>query len=133
MFSNDLSNEQQVIQSAAGGVVVIYLFFFKCERAQLSTVFCYVFSTEVQTNTSSCCYLLLSVTSKQSCSDLQKETEETRTSLEEALKTLKEQHKDELVQLEDRCGIHCDVRVSHARDNFRFSVALFIWTVVWSE
>lgn len=66
-------------------------------------------------NTSSCCYLLLSVTSKQSCSDLQKEKEETRTSLEEALKTLKEQHKEELVQLEDRCGIHCDVPVSHTK------------------
>lgn len=91
----------------------------KCERAQLSAVFCYVFSTEVQTNTSSCFYLLLSVTSKQSCNDLQKEKEETRTSLEEALKTLKEQHKEELVQLEDRCGIHCDVPVSCTRDNLQ--------------
>lgn len=118
--------------------VLYYHYKKKCEGAQLSTVFFYVFSTEVQTNTSSCCYLLLSVTSKQSCSDLQKEKEETRTSLEEALKTLKEQHKDELVQLEDRCGIHCDVPVSHTRDNFKFSVALFIWTQifereVWSE
>lgn len=49
---------------------------------------------------------LLPVTSTQCCKDLQKEKEEVRTSLEEALKELEEQHKQELVQLEDRCGIH---------------------------
>lgn len=49
---------------------------------------------------------LLAVTSKQSCTDLQKEKEEVCTSSEEALKTLKERHKEELVQLEDRCALH---------------------------
>lgn len=51
---------------------------------------------------------LPAVTSKQSCTDLQKEKAEVCTSSEEALKTLKERHKEELVQLEDRCGIHPD-------------------------
>ncbi|XP_075870494.1 uncharacterized protein LOC142880437 isoform X2 [Nelusetta ayraudi] len=41
------------------------------------------------------------VTSKQSCTDLQKEKEEVCTGAEDALKTLKERHKEELVQLED--------------------------------
>lgn len=49
---------------------------------------------------------LLAVTSKQSCTDLQKEKEEVCTGAEDALKTLKERHKEELVQLEDRCAIH---------------------------
>lgn len=48
----------------------------------------------------------LAVTSKQSCTDLQKEKEEVCTSSEEALTTLKERHKEELVQLEDRCASH---------------------------
>ncbi|XP_067440515.1 microtubule-associated tumor suppressor 1 homolog A-like [Thunnus thynnus] len=42
------------------------------------------------------------VESSQSCERLQKEKEEVRVSLEEALKRLEEQHKEELVQLEDR-------------------------------
>lgn len=42
------------------------------------------------------------VTSSQCCKHLQKEKEEVRASLEEALKRLEEQHKEELVQLEDR-------------------------------
>ncbi|XP_027138553.1 microtubule-associated tumor suppressor 1 homolog isoform X2 [Larimichthys crocea] len=42
------------------------------------------------------------VTSTQCCKHLQKEKEEVRASLEEALKRLEKQHKEELVQLEDR-------------------------------
>nr|XP_046256629.1 microtubule-associated tumor suppressor candidate 2 homolog isoform X3 [Scatophagus argus] len=42
------------------------------------------------------------VKSSQCCKDLQKEKEEVRVGLEEALKRLEEQHKEELVQLEDR-------------------------------
>uniref|UniRef100_A0A3Q3GKE1 Microtubule associated tumor suppressor 1b n=1 Tax=Labrus bergylta TaxID=56723 RepID=A0A3Q3GKE1_9LABR len=42
------------------------------------------------------------VASAQWCKHLQKEKEEVRASLEEALKRLEEQHKGELVQLEDR-------------------------------
>uniref|UniRef100_A0A671UWN8 Microtubule associated tumor suppressor 1b n=1 Tax=Sparus aurata TaxID=8175 RepID=A0A671UWN8_SPAAU len=42
------------------------------------------------------------VTSSQCCKELQKEKEEVRVGLEEALKRLEEQHKEELVQLEDR-------------------------------
>ncbi|KAM3623377.1 uncharacterized protein V6R79_010375 [Siganus canaliculatus] len=42
------------------------------------------------------------VTSSQCCEHLQKEKEEVRVNLEEALKRLEEQHKEELVQLEDR-------------------------------
>ncbi|KAF0037818.1 hypothetical protein F2P81_010692 [Scophthalmus maximus] len=42
------------------------------------------------------------VTSSQCCERLQNEREEVRVSLEEASKRLQEQHKEELVQLEDR-------------------------------
>nr|XP_020442637.1 microtubule-associated tumor suppressor 1 homolog isoform X1 [Monopterus albus]XP_020442638.1 microtubule-associated tumor suppressor 1 homolog isoform X1 [Monopterus albus] len=42
------------------------------------------------------------VTSSQCCERLQKEKEEVRFSLEEALKRLQDEHKEELVQLEDR-------------------------------
>ncbi|XP_071361832.1 microtubule-associated tumor suppressor 1 homolog isoform X2 [Trachinotus anak] len=42
------------------------------------------------------------VTSSQHCERLQQEKEEVHVSLEEALKRLEEQHKEELVQLEDR-------------------------------
>lgn len=56
------------------------------------------FSKEANISRSS----LLTVTSTQSCKDLQKEKEEVRISLEEALKKLEEQHKEELVQLEER-------------------------------
>lgn len=57
-------------------------------------------------NSPSCSLVLLPVTSSQCCKELQKEKEEVRVGLEEALKRLEEQHKEELVQLEDRCGIH---------------------------
>lgn len=46
----------------------------------------------------------LPVTSSQCCERLQNEREEVRVSLEEASKRLQEQHKEELVQLEDRCA-----------------------------
>uniref|UniRef100_A0A3B4Y9U4 Microtubule associated tumor suppressor 1b n=1 Tax=Seriola lalandi dorsalis TaxID=1841481 RepID=A0A3B4Y9U4_SERLL len=42
------------------------------------------------------------VTSSQCCERLRQEKEEVRVSVEEALKRLEEQHKEELVQLEDR-------------------------------
>ncbi|XP_071388858.1 microtubule-associated tumor suppressor 1 homolog A-like [Centroberyx affinis] len=42
------------------------------------------------------------VSSSQCCDRLQKEKEEVRVSLEEALKSLEEQHREELVQLENR-------------------------------
>lgn len=42
--------------------------------------------------------------SSQCCDRLHKEKEEARINLEEALKKLNEQHKKELVQLEDRCS-----------------------------
>ncbi|XP_036948525.1 microtubule-associated tumor suppressor 1 homolog isoform X4 [Acanthopagrus latus] len=42
------------------------------------------------------------VTSSQCCKELQREKEEVRVGLEEAMKRLEEQHKEELVQLEDR-------------------------------
>ncbi|XP_041641961.1 microtubule-associated tumor suppressor 1 homolog [Cheilinus undulatus] len=42
------------------------------------------------------------VASSQCCKHLQKEKEEVRANLEEALKTLEEKHKEELAQLEDR-------------------------------
>ncbi|XP_034543421.1 microtubule-associated tumor suppressor 1 homolog isoform X2 [Notolabrus celidotus] len=42
------------------------------------------------------------VSSSQCCKHLQKEKEEVRAGLEEALQRLEEQHKEELVQLEDR-------------------------------
>uniref|UniRef100_A0A3B4ZDG4 Uncharacterized protein n=1 Tax=Stegastes partitus TaxID=144197 RepID=A0A3B4ZDG4_9TELE len=44
--------------------------------------------------------------SSQCCERLQKEKEEVRLGLEEALRRLEEQHKEELVQLEDRCAAH---------------------------
>lgn len=67
---------------------------------------------------------LLAVTSKQSCTDLQKEKEEVCTGAEDALKTLKERHKEELVQLEDRCAIHppSPEPASHARSDIMFSL-----------
>jgi len=49
---------------------------------------------------------LLPVASSQCCERLQKGKEEVRVSLEEALNRLQKQHKEELVLLEDRCGIH---------------------------
>lgn len=66
----------------------------------------------VQTNISSCSSLLRTVASSQCCKHLEKEKEEVRVSLEEALRRLEEQHKGELVQLEDRCGFHLCVTCS---------------------
>lgn len=62
-------------------------------------------STQLRVN-SDCNYVLLlslSVTSTQCCDRLQQEKEEVRVSLEKTLKSVEEQHKEELVQLEDRC------------------------------
>lgn len=63
---------------------------------------------------------VLSVLSKQSCTDLLKEKEEACASSEEALRTLKERHKEELVQLEDRCATrtHKDTNIVSSLPTF---------------
>lgn len=88
----------------------------------MQDLFFSVFSTEIQANISSCSSPLLPVTSTQCCKDLQKEKEEVRTSLEEALKKLEEQHKEELVQLEDRCGTYLGWHsASHTWDSYNYN------------
>lgn len=62
--------------------------------------------SKAQTKTFSCSSCLLPVASSQCYERLHKEKEEVRVSFEESLQKLEEQHKEELVQLEDRCGIH---------------------------
>lgn len=105
----------------------------RCKGVQLPTLLVFA-ASPVQILTTS---PLLAVASKQSCTELQREKEEVCTSSEEALRTLKERHKEELVQLEDRCAIHPPPLIpepaSHARSDVVFSLPAFILTQTMGE